>query len=384
MQYPERNPSPVAQGTAVPFTAVCPHCREARLKVPYKKRGKLVDCPKCGRPFMLVPEDGHSAPLVDYDLDAPGRERRKRKPSAEPAAEPAATATAAAPEPTAPATSDPTTTAPPGELTPTPFAVPPERKDADVPLRMALAGIGFVGVAVLASQFPYGRLVGTVLAAVGLLFALLSLLGLEKRPWLGWAGVGLNLFALLLLVLLPGWLGISEWTPQGNPDAGPKPVTAVGRDGSLPKPAEWVDASQAVWEQGDVRVAVTSVTIGPANPEPSAPQGKKRETVLRIGLKVTNVGVARAVEFKGWAAPPDEPKLTTAAGKPVPVKPAGLPAGAATIYPGKSAELALTFEPPAGAPEDYRLELPAQTFGGADPVKFQVPQAMLRGGRPQP
>jgi hypothetical protein len=160
-------------------------------------------------------------------------------------------------------------------------------------------------------------------------------------------------------------------------------VTAVGRDGSLPKPAEWVDASQAVWEQGDVRVAVTSVTVGPANPEGSSPPGKKRENVLRIGLKVTNVGVARAVEFKGWV-PPEEPKLATAAGKPMAFKQAGVPAGTATVYPGKSAELAVAFEPPAGAPEDYRLELPASAFGGTDPVKFQIPQAMFRGVRPQP
>ena len=61
-----------------------------------------------------------------------------------------------------------------------------------------------------------------------------------------------------------------------------------------------------------------------------------------------------------------------------------LPSGAATIYPGKSAELVLTFEPPTGPPDDYRLELPAQAFGGTDPVKFQIPQAMLRGTRPQP
>ena len=380
MQHPDRVPSP-AVGVAVPFTAVCPHCREARLQAPYKKRGKLVDCPKCGRPFMLVPEDEHTAPLVDYDLDAPGTERRKRT---TPASEPAPAVATAAPEPTAPATADPTTTVPPGELAPTLFAAPPERKDADVPLRLALVGLALVGFAVLASQFPYGRIVGTALAVLGLLLAGVSLLGLEKRPWLGWAGVGVNLFALLLLVVLPSWLGVTDWTPQDNPDAGPKPVTAVGRDGSLPRPAEWVDAGQAVWEQGDVRVAVTSVTVGPSNPDASVPPGKAREVALRIGLKVTNVGVARAVEFKGWATPPDVPKLTTAAGKPVAVKNAGLPSGATTLYPGKSAELTLTFEPPAGAPEDYRLELPAQSFGGPDPVKFQIPQAMLRGGRPQP
>lgn len=380
MQQPERVPSPVARGAAVPFTAVCPHCREARLQAPYKKRGKLVDCPKCGRPFMLIPEDEHTAPLVDYELDAPGRERRRSTP----APDPAPADKTAPPEPTAPVAADPTTTSLAGELAPTPFAAPAERRDPHYPLVMALIGLGVVGVAVVASQFPYGRIAGTGLAVVGLLVAALSLLGLEKRPWLGWAGVGLNLFALLLLVALPGWLGVSDWTPQGNPDAGPKPVTAVGRDGSLPTPAEWVDASRAVWEQGDVRVAVTSVVLGPANPDVPIPAGNKREPVLRIGLKVTNVGVARAVEFKGWAAPPNAPKLTTAAGKPIAGKAAGLPTGAATIYPGKSAELALAFDPAAGGADDLRLELPASAFGGTDPVKFQIPQGMLRGGRPQP
>jgi len=381
MQRPDSSATVV--GVAVPFTAVCPHCREAKLKAPYAKRGKLVDCPKCGRPFMLIPENEHTAPLVDYDLDAPGRERRrKRQASAteappEPAVGPA--------EPTIPAASEATTAVVPTETAPTPFAVPPvPRKDQDYPLRMALTGIGIVGIAVLASQFPYGRIVGTALAAIGLVVAGLSLLGLEKRPWLGWTGIGLNLFALVLLIVLPSWLGVSEWVPLGNPDAGPKPVTAVGRDGSLPRPAEWVDASQAVWEQGDVRIAVTSVTVGPATPDAAAPPGKKREPVLRIGLKITNVGVARVVEFTGWAAPPSEPKLTTTAGKPMAVRNSGLPSGAGSIYPGKSTELALTFEPPAGPPDDYRLELPAQAFGGTDPVKFQIPQAMFRGLRPQP
>src|SRR5207248_7136221 len=133
-----------------------------------------------------------------------------------------------------------------------------------------------VGVGTIASQFPYGRLIGLAPAGLGMLLAGLSLLGLEeRRRWVGWAGVGANAFVLLLLVALPGWLGISTWTPAADPAAGPKPVTAVGRDGGLPSPADWVNAHRAVWQHDDVRVAVSSVGVGPL--DPAGPPAAKRK-----------------------------------------------------------------------------------------------------------
>ena len=367
----------------MPFVAVCPYCRVSKYRAPSRKRGTFVTCSKCREDFMLLPADDDRLPPVEYKL-----------PPFAPLPTPAAaevheTATADGPtEPVAPAPAEPA--AIPAELYLRPADLPPPVRPPAAPahhpdyaLRMALAALGLVGVAVLASQLPYGRFVAAPLAAAGAVMGLLSVLGLEERPWLGWAGAGANGFAFLLVVAWPGWLGLSTWTPAADPETRQKPVTAVGRDGTPPRPADWVDAMKAVWEHDDVRVALTAVTAGPDEPAavgpaaPPAARPRKKDRTLRVTLKLTNVGVARAIEFNGWAAaPPAEPTLTTAGGKALPAKPAA-PADPVLIVPGKSAETTLAFAPPDGPPEDLRLELPAAAFGGTEPARFRIPRTMI-------
>ena len=249
----------------------------------------------------------------------------------------------------------------------------------DYPFRLALVAGTLFGVAVAASQFPYGRIAAAALAGVGLGLAGLSLAGLEGRKWVGWAGVGLNALALLLVLALPGWLGTPTWVPDRGPDSDEKPVTAVGRDGTPPRPAEWVNASQAAWQHDDVRVAVAAVTSAPVeSAAKTKAKPKKQDRVLRVELKVTNVGVARAIEFAGWpVVPPGEPVLTTAGGKVLAGRQPGEPGAAATLYPGRSADWVLVFDDPAEAKGDLRLELPAQAYAGTNPVRLLIPRAMI-------
>ncbi|QEL16010.1 hypothetical protein [Limnoglobus roseus] len=356
----------------MPFTAVCLHCRASKFRVPFKKRGTFATCPKCAQEFMLVPDSSVDIPLMEYKA-IPFDDDSDETPSpsgSEILVESAETTT------TAPQSLKTTEIAIPV----IPSSVPTVSGDApDYAVRMALVGCGFVGVSMIASQFPYGRFVAGPLAVIGLLIGGLSLLGLEKRTWLGWAAVGLNTMALLLVAAFPSWLGLTGWTPASDPEKAPKPVTAVGRDGSLPKTAEWVDASQAVWEQGDVRITVMSVAVAAVDPMSKSPE-KRKERVLRLTLKLSNVGVARGIEFTSWSpSPTAETKLTTTAGTSM--LPRAVTADKATLYPGKSAESVLTYAAPDKF-DDLRLEIPSQVFGGPEPARILIPKSLISGRSP--
>lgn len=316
------------------FFAQCPACRTNRYRIPNRSRGSVARCPQCDKDFVLVPED-EPPPIVRSF----GTVRVELGPQFEP--RPAAT-------PVRP--------------------VERESKSAlDVPLILALIAVGLTGTAVVTGHVPYGRFVAVGLAPLGLILAAVSLVGLDRRRWLGWVGVGLNALLLLVLVWLPGWLGIGPWFPRSDPDAGPKPVTAVGRAGHLPVPATWVDASRAEWEQGDLRVAVTAVGIGSSESVPA----RKKSRVLRIGVRLTNVGVARAIELPAAAGTLPGPTLTDATGKQLYCH-GSADAAAGNIYPGKSIDRVYLFDVPPPSGGGLRLEFPPFVLGNTDPVRFRI------------
>jgi hypothetical protein len=253
--------------------------------------------------------------------------------------------------------------------------IPAGKSSFDLPAAMALAALGLTGLAVLLGQLPYGRFATVGLSAVGTLVAFVSLTGLDKRQWIAWTAAAANAVILTLSLALPSWLGMGTWTPPVDPDAGGKPVTAVGRDGSLPVPAEWVDASRAAWEQGDLRVSVTSVEITRAD---SGSAGeRKKKPALQIGLRLTNVGVARALEWARTSAAGPEVKLGDTAGNFIP--PVGTPdrSGSPALYPGKSIDRVFRFELPPTPTGDLRLEFGPVVVGGTDPVRFRIPRSMI-------
>jgi hypothetical protein len=231
---------------------------------------------------------------------------------------------------------------------------------------MALAAVATVGVGFFLCHLPYGRVAAVLLSLAAGALAALSLLGLEKRAWLGWTGAGLNALFALVLVAFPAQLGLISWWPERAPAAASETPAGMSADG-------WVDAGTAGWEEDGVRVALTFAMI---RPETAAPAARGRtESYLWIGATVTN-GSTRTVEFTGWdTTAPGGPTLTTADGATITGRRSGKPVPT-TLAPGKSAECLLAFEiAPSG--QNLRLELPAQNYGGTIPVRFQIPHELI-------
>jgi hypothetical protein len=242
-------------------------------------------------------------------------------------------------------------------------------------IAITLGSIGF-GL----SQLPYGRISAAVLGGLGLVVAIISLLVMEHKRVLPAVATGMNVVVLLLVLLLPSWLGITSWRPVKELDDSGT-VRAVGLTDGVASPADWVDVSKSAWQRDDVRVSVTSVSAGQI--ELVGPKEKRRwtkEKFLQVRLKVENVGVSRAIDFRGWSAGPQGPKLMPPAGEPVgiktwddgwsaPAKPA-----AATLFPGRGTEQTLIFPYPPTGSGPLRLELPAAAFGGTESVRLQLSQ----------
>lgn len=362
----------------MPFIALCPHCRSAKLKAPSRKRGLLHECPKCRQTFPLEPMD-ESGLKVDYKLP-PEEFDIEAAYKAAPVDDFAAARTMPHELPFKPtATASEVVTMSAEEKQPSPAADPelsytPDVKSLEPPMVLAIAAGGVFGLAMILTQIPYGRLLALPCLLCGVILGLIATRGLESRKPYGFAAVGLNVLGLLLVVFFADWLGVDSWMPRSDPNTGPKPVLAVSRsDGSM-RPAEWIDAQQECWQQDDVRVEVLSARIEFLNPKPKKndPNAKR---VLRIGLKVVNVGVARAFNISGW--PVDAPpRLSLSSGPVVPfVKvETSLPR---LLMPGKDAEVLLLFDVPPALTEALMLELPGSGFESTEAVKLKIPSVMI-------
>jgi hypothetical protein len=231
---------------------------------------------------------------------------------------------------------------------------------------MALGAVATVGVSVFLCHLPYGRIATVLLSLAACALAGLSLLGLTRRAWLGWLGVGANALFAVLLVGSPDVFGLTGWWPVRTPVAPAQP-TGISADG-------WVDAGEAAWQENGVQVGLTFATVAP----PPATTGRATtEPSFWIGVRVKNVGTG-TVEFVGWdTTAAGGPSLTTTGGVLVGGRRSDV-AKAKTLTPGQTAECVLVFAPPlAGQP--LRLELPAGAYGGTTPARFQIaPELILR------
>ncbi|HJZ55946.1 MAG TPA: hypothetical protein VKE74_13335 [Gemmataceae bacterium] len=375
----------------MPIVTICPYCRVGGVRAPDRAVGLSVTCPKCKSSFTVVPGEqlpGWAKPEV------PAAPPPRPRPAPVDETRPHATAEDVT-EPSPVLTEDPPMPAPvlavPRRVARPAAPPPPAPPGLAGPL---VAAIVF-GLAILSSQFPYGRFIAPSLASLGLLIGLLGLTSEGRARMVAAAAALLNLIAIGLVFLAPGWLGLEPWRKPALP-GGPQSPQAVGHGTGITAPADWVDASGASWAEGDVRITVRSATVAPI--ELAGPNGSKRvtkEPCLQILVRLTNEGVERRVELSGWAAGGDGAQLTDATGtalKPKRFEPGWEPAGRtrpAGLFPGKSVEVLLVFEPHPGMspkskdarPESLRLQLPGEAVGVPDPARFHIPVGFVTYGR---
>jgi hypothetical protein len=347
----------------MPVIVLCPYCRQGKVRAPNSAIGRGTTCPKCGSHFTIAPDTFMPPAPAAVVAAASGRasDGAARTPLESHADTPVA------------AMADPmpvvvTTFTEPEESGPDPALVP------------ALIAITLAGVGLALSQVPYGRFATAGLTGIGFVFGLVSLALVDRKRLIPGLATGVNAAALVMAILLPGWLGLSSWLPVRAPDDA-RTVRAIGLDDGVGAPAEWVDAQKSAWQRDDVRVTITSHTIGPV--ELIGPKEQRRwtkEKFVQVRVRVDNVGVARSFDVKGWTASGElAARLTDGAGKALAVKtfadgwePPGRPT-AATLFPGRSFEQLLIFETPANVAGQMRLELPGAAFGGTDSVRLLIP-----------
>src|SRR5262245_14639421 len=191
------------------IVSICPYCRAGGVRAPQSNIGASATCPNCKSSFTVMPSDGlpgwardpQPAPVPSKPQAAPTDETR-------PAAA-VGMADVTEPSPLLPDDERSQVESRPATVPAAPALIeePDEESvPADIGWFVALAALILVGVAVVASQLPYGRIIGAAIALAGVIGGLASL-GAEGRSKLA-AGlaIALNGLVLVVVVLLPSWL----------------------------------------------------------------------------------------------------------------------------------------------------------------------------------
>jgi hypothetical protein len=358
----------------MPVLTVCPYCRQM-IRVPDQAYGLCATCPRCQNCYTIAPPEPPKPKIHPF------RRRFKR------------TAVAASREkavaqqlsylvlpPAESATAEPSTAA--ADLF---RAVPGVKSETDPVLATALIALTLAGLALAVSQLSLGSVGVLVLAGVGLLLAFVSWLLDDRRRRVAQLGAGLNTAILLVVLIAPEWIGLPGAALARTRDD-PNVVKSVDHDGDASPTTDWIDASKAAWQLGDVRVSVSKASVGFL--DLNGPKGQKKRTkeaCLQIWVRVTNEGVARRFDFLGWTATsgPNAPRLTDSRGKVLLPKtfetgwePPGRPQRAA-LLPGRSAQQLFVYATPASSIDYLRLELPGIALGGSTPARLQIPESMI-------
>jgi hypothetical protein len=279
--------------------------------------------------------------------------------------------------------------------TPAPVSEPDDDPETatDVGLVVALSALALVGLAVLATLFPFGRFIAGTIAGLGLLGGLASLGAEGRAKAAGGLAAGLHFILLAVVLLLPSWLGLGPWRGDIIENGPPAPL-AFSHANQRTSIADWVDASTASWQFKDVRVTVRSAIVGPI--DLIGPKGAKRtskEQYLQLTLLVTNIGVERPLDLSGWVVDQgtEQVQLTDSAGRTLkpatfeegwlPDSPPSKPVG--KLFPNHKSEVRLTFSAPQPRIDFLRLVLPGTMFGFEEMVKFQISVGSLIQMAPQ-
>jgi hypothetical protein len=276
-----------------------------------------------------------------------------------------------------------------------------------------------------------GIVVGALGLVLGIAGLVLSAMQRGSGLYLNVAGTSSAAVGLVLTVVLGVTFGmftskpaprpvVVVQKPELPPAEQPPPVEAAPPAEPKPPPEPvWTDAGQAI-EQGPIRARVVSVGIENIRLESADLTTLKRgkpEPLLKIRVAIENTSADKIVQVPGWpggggilGGNVDVGALLKSTGvegaeaaKTLDSVTAGatLVDSAANNYtqipalrlsgakitvgedhslrPANAVEKELVFQPPLPSIEYLRLELAPGGFSGAEPLRFQIPKAMIAG-----
>lgn len=399
----------------MPFVAECPYCRVGKVRVPDGAVGWSVPCPNpdCGSYFTVAPPPKHpttsprvvaegeskpvptTASVSPATLETPTPSVPVNQPSASTAVEEPRGLEPTVEETDSEGDESKSWVAPPSELRPI-IAAPwkPTQRVHNAPAALALL---FGAAAVLAASVPGVYVASIPLAGVGLLFSLAGIvyaIGREKGMVLAVIATAVNGVTLLMMLVAPGLVNPhlvmeSEKPSFELPKLASVPTTGKG-EGRVLDDSEWTDASNAAIQREDVWVKVSSARLERVGLESQGRRLLSDQRYLVIRVQLANNGVERVIEYKSWrgyqsASGNARVVLQDSAGRTI--ASAGFPAdthlvGAvreARIFPDKSLDDLLVFQPPVGDYQHLDLILPGQAVGVQGDFRFRIPRSMVRG-----
>jgi hypothetical protein len=269
--------------------------------------------------------------------------------------------------------------------------------------RQKLAGaLGLLcgGLALSAATVPATCWLVIPLGAVGLAAAAYGTLRLQQTrsaQALALSAATLNTVLLVVALFVPARLGAVygatrlQRTDPYSIQVIPLPghFTTVDRARS-----DWVDASAAALQQGQVQVQITAAYLGRVELQTGTKASWTKDDYLTVHLHAQKSSswrdLARPWEVPGLRGVAEAPTLTAAAGGAVyaRVQLPGMPEGGqerrVANYPVRIKEEVLYFEAPPQEVDLLRLEVPAAAWGGKGTFRFALPRAMIETAPVQP
>ena len=265
--------------------------------------------------------------------------------------------------------------------------------------------------------------IGIVVGALGLLLggAALTTAAMHKGSGLMLAvsGSSSSLIGLVLSIVMGVQFGLFGKSEPPKPIIVAAPIVAPPvekppePEPEPPKPPEivWTPADQAI-ELPPIRAKIVSAKIENVkmeNADPSMLGRPKPKPMLKIVLSIDNTSADRIVDVPGWLGAGDligqgvgqllgaeagkavQSATATATlvdniGNPYKQTPGIMLAGVGStlghdiaLRPGQTSQQELIFPVPLASIEYLRLELSPGGFGGSEPLRFEIPKAIVSG-----
>jgi len=191
-----------------------------------------------------------------------------------------------------------------------------------------------------------------------------------------------------LLVVMAVGLGIAGTVFYLGRESEEKPSAAEAKPPAHAPPKkpvesveiEWIDASQAAIQRGDMQVRIVAAVRGVPRIATGFRGQIPAEELLLLTVQLQNLGSTRKLEYSTWRSSwvrlSDNVQNTY---RPLSFGPAGIEGQihSASIYPGETVEDLLIFERPVASAEYLQLELPASAFDQTGTMYFKIPREMV-------